>query len=174
MSSPRSEFLQGMRDISPVLPGVLPFGLIAGVTAVSVGLSIVQTIGMSIFVVAGASQLAALELIQNGSIIGIILLTVAMINIRHMMYSATIAPHFVKHPLIWRLFLPYLLIDQVFLFASLRYNREPEMPYKRAYYLGLATMILTGWHSATIIGALLGTQIPPAWGLDFVIPLVFM
>lgn len=174
MSSPRSEFIQGMKDISPILLGVVPFGLIAGVTAVSVGLSVAQAIGMSFFVVAGAAQLAALELIQNGALVGIILLTVGIINLRHVMYSATLAPHLRDLSFGWRLFLPYLMVDQVFLLSSLRYNKEPDMPYKRWYYLGLAFAILTVWHSSSIVGALLGTQIPPAWGLDFTIPLVFM
>ncbi|MFT7584370.1 MAG: 4-azaleucine resistance transporter AzlC [Cellvibrionaceae bacterium] len=174
MSTPQVEFKQGMKDISPVLFGVIPFGLISGITAVAVGLTAVQAIGMGFIVVAGASQLAALELLQGGASFGIIILTVAIINLRHLMYSAGLAPHFRNFPLAWRLFLPYLMVDQVFILSSIRFNKEPDMKHKRWYYLGLATAILTTWHSSAVVGVLVGAQLPPSWSLDFTIPLMFM
>lgn len=174
MYTPQAEFKQGMKDISPVLIGVIPFGLISGVTAVTVGLNTVQAIGMSFIVAAGAAQLAALELFKEGAAFGIIVLTVAIINLRHLMYSAGLAPHFRKLPLGWRLFLPYLLVDQVFILASIRFNKQPDMPHKRWYYLGLATAILTTWHTSVIVGILVGKELPASWSLDFTIPLMFM
>lgn len=174
MSSPRTEFIQGAKDISPILFGVAPFGLISGITAVAAGLTAVQAIGMGFIVVAGASQLAALELLQGGAAFGIIVLTVAIINLRHLMYSAGLAPHFRKFPIGWRLFLPYLMVDQVFILASIRFNNEPNMKHKRWYYLGLATAILTTWHTTAIIGVLVGAQLPASWSLDFTIPLMFL
>ena len=174
MSSPQIEFKQGMKDISPILIGVIPFGLISGITAVAVGLTAGQAIGMGFIVVAGASQLAALELLQGGAAFGIIVVTVAIINLRHLMYSAGLAPHFRNFPLGWRLFLPYLMVDQVFILSSIRFNQEPEMKHKRWYYLGLATAILTTWHTSAIVGVLVGAQLPASWSLDFTIPLMFM
>lgn len=174
ITTPRREFWQGAKDISPILPGILPFGLISGVTTVSVGLTIGQALGMSFIVFAGASQLAALELLQNGAFLGIIFLTVGIINARMIMYSAALAPHFTRFSLPWRLLLPYTMVDQVFLLSSLRYTQEPEMMHKRWYYLGLSVPIFCAWHSAVIFGVLVGTQIPPSWGLDFTIPLVFL
>lgn len=174
MSSPRTEFIQGAKDISPVLLGVAPFGLISGITAVAVGLTAVQAIGMGFIVVAGASQLAALELLKGGATFGVIILTVAIINLRHLMYSAGLAPHFRTFPLAWRLFLPYLMVDQVFILSSIRFNKEPEMKHKRWYYLGLATTILTIWHGCVVIGVFVGAQLPTSWSLDFTIPLMFL
>ena len=174
MSTPRHEFWQGAKDISPILLGVMPFGLISGATTVSLGLTVGQALGMSFIVFAGASQLAALELLQNGAFLGIIFLTVGIINARMIMYSAALAPHFTRLSLPWRLLLPYTMVDQVFLLSSLRYTQEPEMMHKRWYYLGLAVPIFTAWHSAVIFGVLVGTQIPSSWGLDFTIPLIFL
>lgn len=174
MSSPQIEFKQGMKDISPILIGVIPFGLISGITAVAVGLTAAQAIGMGFIVVAGASQLAALELLQGGAAFGIIVITVAIINLRHLMYSAGLASHFRNFPLGWRLFLPYLMVDQVFILSSIRFNKEPEMKHKRWYYLGLATAILLTWHTSAIIGVFVGAQLPDSWSLDFTIPLMFM
>lgn len=174
MSNARSEFIQGAKDVAPLFVGVVPFGIIAGVTAVSVGLSAVQAMGMSFIVVAGAAQMAALELMRTEAFWGVVLLTVGIINLRHVMYSASLAPHFGRMPLRWRLFLAYPLVDQAFLLSILRYNQNPDMRDKRWYFLGVALSITTVWHTATLIGVLVGTQVPPEWSLDFAIPLVFM
>lgn len=172
--TPRTTFLKGFRIVSPMFLGALPFGLVAGVTGVQMGLTAVQTIGFSMFTFAGASQLAALQLLGGGAGLVVIVFTVFVINLRHVMYSASIAPHLQHMPLHWRLFLPFFMADQPYVLSILEFQSQPAMLHKKWLFLGMGIPLWTVWCLATAAGALLGAQIPPAWALDFIVPLVFM
>ena len=172
--SARASFFAGFRVILPVFLGVIPFSLIVGVSSVEAGLSPLQALMMSLIVFAGASQLAGLQLISLGAPLFIIWLTTFFINLRFLMYSAALAPHFRDLPQRWRALLAYLLTDQAFAFSSLRFQQEPQMPHKHWYYLGTALPLALVWMVTTLLGALLGAQIPASWSLDFVVPLLFM
>ena len=154
--------------------GIVPFGLIAGVSAASVGLSNVQAIAMSALVFAGASQLAGLQLIAAGAPVFVILLTTFFINLRFAMYSASLAPHFARLSGVSRSFLAYFMTDQAYALSIRRFSEEPEMPYKRLYYLGFAAPIWFVWMLATAVGVFVGAQVPEGWSLEFAIPLIFM
>lgn len=167
-------FRAGVRDVAPMLLGVAPFGMITGVTAAGVGLSPVEALGMSAIVFAGASQLAGLALLGAGAGFWVIVATTFMINLRMAMYSASLAPWLRRLSAPTRLVIAYLMTDQAYAFSILRYGREPEDFPRRDYYLGVATPLWILWMSATAAGVLLGAQIPPAWQLDFAIPLTFL
>lgn len=154
--------------------GVAPFGMITGVSAASVGIAAPDAIGMSALVFAGASQLAAIALIAQDASFWVILLTTLMINLRMAMYSASLAPWLAHLRPRARLGLSYLMTDQAYAFSILRYPREPNDFPRRDYYLGVATPLWALWLTATAAGALLGAQVPPAWQLDFAIPLTFL
>lgn len=172
--SPRAEFFAGVKDVLPILLGIAPFGLIAGIVAIEVGLSVAQAIGMSTLIFAGASQIAALQLIGQGAALPVIVLTVWVINLRMMMYSASLAPHFARLHNLWKALLAYLLTDQAYGLAIVRYTHNPDMTHKQWYYLGAAVTLWTVWQITTVLGIFLGTQIPDEWGLDFAIPLMFI
>jgi len=87
-------FLAGTRDMVPILLGVVPFAMISGIAAVGAGLSMASAMGMSVFIFAGAAQLAAVQLIGIGAAPIVIITTALIINLRFVMYSASIAPHF--------------------------------------------------------------------------------
>lgn len=174
MSTPKEEFLAGLKTIAPLFVGALPFGLITGLTAVSIGLTAVQSVVMSAAMFAGASQLAALELMRGEATIVVVLLTVFVVNLRHIMYAASIAPHFKQLPLAWRLLVPFFMADQPYALAIIRYTEEPEMRHKHWFFAGMGVSLWSTWTLATAAGVLLGAQIPPEWSLDFVIPLVFL
>lgn len=163
----------GARDMVPMLLAVVPFGLLVGATAVSVGLSVVQAIAFSMFTYAGASQVAAFGLIDLGAPIAILLLTVGMVNLRLAIYGAALAPYLRAIPLPMRAFMLAILTDQVFAFGVLRFDEDPELP-RRDYYLGFALTMWFGWTVATVVGALAGTRVPADWSLDFAIPLIFL
>ena len=154
--------------------GVVPFGLVAGVSAVSVGLGELSAVMLSAIVFAGASQLAGLQLIASGSPIFVILLTTFFINLRFVMYSASIAPFLERFSAPWKSLMAYLMTDQAYAFGVNRFTDEPDMPYKNLFYVGVAAPIWLVWMLSTVIGVFVGAQVPEGWSLEFAIPLIFM
>lgn len=172
--TPKAAFLQGFWDAAPALIGVVPFGLITGVSAVSIGMPALEATAMSAVVFAGASQLAALQLLGTGASIWVIWLTTTMINLRMVMYSASLAPHLKRYRFAVKLPIAYLLTDQAYAFSIHRFSREPGMAPKPFYYFGAASPIWFVWMGATVAGIVLGAQLPESWTLEFAIPLMFM
>lgn len=170
----RDEFIAGAKAVAPILVGAAPFGLVTGLTAVTVGLNVVEAVGMSGLVIAGASQLAALQLLGAGAGMAVIWFTVFVINLRHMMYSASIAPHFRHLSWRWRLFLPFIMTDQAYALSIISFEQNPENRLKQWYYLGAGLPLAVLWVILTGTGVYVGALIPPEWQLDFVIPLVFL
>ncbi|WP_227355349.1 AzlC family ABC transporter permease [Haladaptatus salinisoli] len=173
MSSPRADFLSGVRVSLPITLGIVPFGTVAGVAAVSVGIPAVHALAMSVVIFAGASQLAAVELIGKSAPAAVIVLTVLIINLRMMMYSASIAPHFERLSTRWKAALSYLLTDQAYAVSLVEFESD-ETTNRRWYYLGVAAPLWVTWQAATVAGILLGANVPAGWHLDFAIPLVFL
>lgn len=168
------DFTAGAVAIVPVLLGLVPYALVAGVVAVRMGLTPVEASGMSIILFAGASQLAALELIHDGAPMVVIIMTILFVNMRLLMYSASIAPHFASTPQRSRLLVSYLLTDQAYMFSLYGFEGRTRPAARVAYYLGLAAPMWVLWQIGTIAGALLGSGLPQGWGLDFVLPLIFL
>jgi 4-azaleucine resistance transporter AzlC len=174
-SSPAEVLASGARAIAPVLLALVPFGVAFGATATESGLSALEALGMSVFIAAGAAQLAALPLLSAGASVAVVVLTVLIINLRLMLYSASMAPHFRSLPLWWKGLLSYHLTDQAYAATITRFDAgETEEPHKRWYYLGTGLAIWTTWQAATMTGVFLGAFVSADWSLDFVLPLVFI
>lgn len=171
-----SAFLRGMRDGTPFLLVVLPFGMVYGVIATEAGLGLAEVMGFSVFVIAGASQIAALQLMVEGAPAAVVLVTALAINLRLAMYSAAIAPHLAGLPLGRRVLVAYFLVDQTYAASAIEYDRRPGMQLgeKTAYFLGMAMPVCVPWYFSTAAGALLGAGLPPGWGLDFAVPITFL
>ncbi len=167
-------FREGARDALPVMLAVTPFGVVAGVAAVEVGLPLAQAIGISYLVFAGTAQLAALQLIALGSPVAVILVTTLLLNLRFALYSAAFAPHLRAAPVWWRAVLAFLMTDQSMALGSQRYGRFPERGAKIGYYLGVSAPIGLVWTTASTLGVLLGGGLPTGWSLEFAVPLVFL
>ncbi|MCB9079560.1 MAG: AzlC family ABC transporter permease [Anaerolineaceae bacterium] len=174
MISSRTEFLAGLRAVAPILLGVVPFALITGIAAVEAKLPTGLAIASSILIFAGASQLAATQLIRENGAFVVIILTVLIINLRFAMYSVSLAPHFKRLASSWKGLLAYLLTDQAYALSIIRYNEIPQHPAKQWFYLGAAVGLWVTWQTGTIVGVLVGAQIPANWSLDFAIPLTFI
>ncbi len=166
--------MQGLIRVSPLLLGVFPFALIAGTTAISKGLNLPEAFGFSWIIFAGAAQLAALELIGQQAPLFVVLMTAWIINIRMIIYSAAIAPHFRDESIKWRALLAYLLTDQAFVLSADEFEKFPERNHKSFFYLGAGMGLFTTWQIGSAIGILVGGQLPPALSLDFAIPLTFI
>ena len=173
---PRSAVVgEAVRDIAPLLIGVAPFGMIAGVAAIDVGLSPIQAYSLSPVIFAGAAQLATIGLLARDATIAVVILTPLVINARHVMYSAALAPWFRPLPAGRKSVLAYLMTDQAFAMSILRYaQRDEPLGDRVAYYLGGAVSLWLTWQLTTIVGIVVGGGIPPGWSLDFAVPLVFL
>ncbi|WP_049894034.1 AzlC family ABC transporter permease [Halogranum rubrum] len=172
MTRVASDFSTGVRDSLPLLLGIVPFALVAGVAAAEAGLSTAQALGMSVFVFAGASQLAALDLLGSNAPLAVVVLTAAIINLRMMMYSASIAPRFRSVTGRVRAVLAYFLTDQAFALTVARYDTDESG--QRWYYVGASLALWTVWQVGTVVGVVVGAGVPQAWGLEFAVPLVFL
>ena len=168
------DFVAGVRGSLPILIGVIPFAMISGVAAVSVGLTFFEAMGMSVVVFAGASQLAVFQLMSVGSPWIIMVLTAWIINLRFTMYSATLAPHLQKLSNWRKALLAYMLSDQAFGVSMSRFVSAEDKIDHRWYYFGTALTIWVTWQISALIGALLGPLVPASWGFDFAFPLSFM
>ena len=172
----RSEFWAGLKATLPLVVGAIPFGIIFGAVAVNSGISAWATAGLSAFVFAGSSQFVATGLVASGAGLAIIVLTTFVVNLRHGLYSVTLAP-FMKHlPQRWLLLLGFTLTDETFLVVVDRYNQRDPSPYKHWYHLGSAVIMYSNWQLCTWIGIVAGQALPnPAgWGLDFALVVTFI
>ncbi len=170
------ELRAGVTAVLPLLIGVAPFGLIYGVLARSTGLPAAMGQAMSLLVFAGASQFLAVGLIGTGAPWPILLVTTAIINLRHLVYSASLAPHMRPLRPLWKWVLAFLTVDEVYALAISRYQRPPAGGIGEAhwYYLGAGITLWTSWQSSTAVGIYLGAKVPAAWGLDFTLALTFI
>ena len=167
------DFLDGVRDAAPIHLGIAPFGLVAGVAAVEQGLSILHAIGFSSIVFAGASQLAMIELLGADAPLAIVVGTAVIVNLRMMMYSASIAPYFRSFAARSKTVASYLLTDQAYALSIARYDQDTGTD-RFAYYIGVAASLWVVWQISTVVGAFLGAGLPPEWGFEFAAPLVFL
>lgn len=175
--APSREFLLGMRDTIPMLIGTVPFGIVYGTLAVSSGLSVAATLAMSLLVFAGSAQFVAVSLVASGTGLTVILLTTLIVNLRHMLYSASLLP-FVRHlPQRWRISLAFWLTDESFAVVHRHYLLD-EAPIERKhwYFLGSCLAMYSIWFACTLTGVVLGQALPSLgdWGLDFAMVATFI
>ena len=120
MSDHHRDFISGVRDTLPLLLGAFPFGMIYGALAIASGLSPAATMTMSALVFAGSSQFIAVGLVAAQTPVAIIIATTLIVNLRHMLYSATLLPHLKQLPQRWRVPLAFWLTDETFAVAVRR------------------------------------------------------
>jgi predicted branched-subunit amino acid permease len=175
-STPRSAFWRGVRDSLPFVVVVGPFGLVFGVVASEAGLTLGQTMGFSAMVMAGASQIAALQLLSDNAPTIVVIATAMAVNLRMAMYSASLAPHLGPAPFWQRALIAYLNVDQTYAVSIGTFEKEPQMsvPEKVAYFFGTAAPTVPAWYGMSLVGAMFGARIPPEFALDFAVPITFL
>ncbi len=167
-------FWAGVRAELPLLIGVFPFGTIYGALAISSGLPPFAAQMMSSILFAGSSQFAAAQLIHEAAPALVIVLTVAMINLRHMLYSASIAPYIKSLPSRWKSVLAYLLTDEAYAATVTHYQQEGVNSTSHWFFLGAGLALWTTWQASSAFGIFLGAALPASWPLDFALPLTFI
>lgn len=170
----REAFIQGVRALMPLTPGVIPFGLVTGVMAIKMGMSPAMAIGMTLIFYSGSAQMVALQLIHSGVVPVAIVVTALIINLRFIMYSASLAPHLHTLPRRWTWPLSYMLSDQSYALCTLKFSAGELGRFAHHYYAGTAVAMWLAWNLSVVAGVYLGASIPQSWSLGFAIPLSFL
>lgn len=174
MNQTMKSFWTGIRAESPLLIGVFPFGLIYGALAIGAGISPAAAQMMSSIVFAGSAQFIAAQLIHDAAPGLVIVLTIAVVNLRHMLYSASVAP-FIEHlPARWKTLLAYLLTDEAYAATIIHYEEEGFTPTGHWFFFGAGLALWTTWQVSSALGIFLGAALPSSWPLDFAIPITFI
>jgi predicted branched-subunit amino acid permease len=165
---------EGIQVEFPLLVGVFPFGLIYGAAALRTGLPPTLALGMSSIVFAGSAQFLATQLIHATAPPLIIVLTIGIVNLRHMLYSASIAPYVSGLSMRWKALLAYLLTDEAYAAVILHYQKVGATPTGHWFFLGAGGALWLTWQVSTALGIFLGATIPPSWPLEFALPLTLI
>jgi len=164
----------GVRGELPILLGVTPFGMIYGVLALSAGLTPLESQAMSSVVFAGSSQFMLVQLVNLGTPVLIMIATGFVINLRHALYSLSVAPYLKGLSPLWKVLLSYLLTDEAYAVTIMRLQHQEQSEYKHWFLLGSGIALWSCWQLSTAAGIFLGAQVPPGWGLDFTLALTFI
>ncbi len=168
------EFLTGVKEESPLLLGVVPFGMIYGVLGVEAGLDPLVVFFMSSIVFGGASQVIVTQLAAASAGSLVIASTVGIVNLRHMLYSARMVEYLSGLGRGWKIILSYLLTDEAFFISLNRMENRPAGPFMHYHLLGTGLTLWVSWQFATLAGIMIGEAIPPSLGFGFAIPLTFL
>ncbi len=173
--SRRTELLSGIRAELPLLIGVVPFGIVYGVVAVQAGLSTGLVQAMSSLMFAGSAQLVTAVLLGQSVPLLLVITTAAILNLRHLFYSASLAPHLRRLPRPWKYLLAYLLTDEAYAVTVIHYSETgPLRPDRHWFFLGAGLTLWTSWQISTLIGIFFQLSIPAVWSLDFALALTFI
>ena len=157
---------------------MVPWGVVSGVAMVGAGLTSAQALGMSVLVFAGSAQLAVLPLIVVKAPVWVMCMTALMVNLRYIIYSAVLAPHFAHLSRPWRSLLAYLTVDGMFALFVGRFHgaratsggATPDPPHhanRHWFYLGGSLLLWVAWQVATSVGVFGGTFLPRGSSLEF-------
>lgn len=171
-----SPYRQGVMEGGPLILMVGPFAFLFGVVAREAGLDLPAVIGFSVTVFAGASQFAAVALMEDHAPVFVVIATALVVNLRSAMYSASLTPYLGKATLFQRVFIAYFLVDQTYAMSLSRYEERADwsLADRIGYYLGVTTPIFPVWMGLTVAGALIGAAIPGWLALDFAVPICFL
>jgi len=171
-TSATARLMRGVRLGMPVFLGYVPIAMAFGLAATSKGFSVLQSVACSVFVFAGAGQFIGLAALAGGSLAAALIAT-GVLNLRHLLFSATVAPHLSEVPRTQQWMVAFMLTDEVFAvnIADAREGRADVYSM-----LGVGLIAWLGWVLGTLAGALAGGAIgnPENWGVGFAMPAMFI
>ncbi len=172
--SKRKQWLTGIQYTLPLLIGIAPFGMIYGVLAVKAGFPAGAAQAMSTILFAGSSQFMIVNLVGGGSPWPVVVLTAVVVNLRHALYSASLAPYLKHLPAGWKALLAYVLVDEAYAVGIHHYEKNGSAGHPHWFLFGSGLAVWVCWQSSTALGIFLGAQIPAGWSLDFTLALTFI
>ncbi len=158
---------EGLKTGLPTLFGIAAWGMVVGIAMVKTGLTVWQACGMTLLVFAGSAQLASLPLIVANAPIWVVFATALVVNLRFVIFSALLAPHFTHLPWRQRLFYGYISGDLTVAMFLQRFPTAVPVKGKLSYLKGLMFPNWCAWQVGSLIGIFLGSTIPSEWGLGF-------
>ena len=169
--SQHPEFKQGVRDLVPQAVGQIPWALMTGVALVNSGLSVFESVFMTLVVYAGSAQLAATPLIMAGAPAWVVLLTALCVNLRFVVFRLHMRDYLMHLPRLRRIMSGYFTTDLSYVLFTQRYAHPSSSATDRlaqeAYFSGMNFAYWTGWISFSLVGIGLANAIPASWGLGF-------
>lgn len=171
-ADPPTGLRRGLRLGMPIFLGYLPVGLAFGIVAKTAGFTVLQAVACSALALAGAGQFVGASLVQSGAGLASILVTNAVINLRYLLFGATIAPHLSRAPLWRQALLAQTLTDETFAVNVVDLRAGRGTPSSMT---GVGLVSWVAWVGATAVGALATSAIgdPSAWGIDYAMPAMF-
>jgi len=165
------EFRQGVRDMSSVAVGIGAWGLMTGVAMLKSGMSVFESVAMTLLVYAGSSQLAAIPLLMAGAPAWVILATGFCVNLRFVVFSLHLRPYLMHMPRWRRITHGYLTADMSYALFTRKYAQPPltraEEQAQEAYLTGNYCVTWCAWMGMSLLGIGLANMIPQSWGLGF-------
>ncbi len=177
MNQPRQqEFWRGARDTFAMMVAAAPFAVIFGTLAGSAGLSLAQAQAMSLVMYAGSAQFIAVSLFASGTGLAVMWLTTLVVNLRHLLYAATLLPHVRHLPQRWLVPMGFWLTDETFAVVNHRYSEAGSREFAHWYYVGAALPFYLNWNAWTLLGLTIGQLFPglAKMGLDFAMSVTFI
>ena len=174
MNNKLKTLAKGIVDVSPLMIPVFPFGIIYGVIGMELGIGSYMTLGLSIIIFGGASQIVLLQLFSGGASSLVILSSVGAVNSRHLLYGAVLSEHLSSLKLTWKIILSYVMTDQAFAVSNIYFKNNRKNGIKHFHLLGAGFTCWTIWQISTILGIVLGSVVPEELGLSFTISLTFL
>jgi len=174
-SSKKTEAIKsGFLRSVPVMLGYFPIGFAFGILAVNAGLSILESSLMSLLVYAGSAQLIATSLLASQAGIAALTTTTFLVNLRHLLMSAALAPylgHLTRRQLA---FFSFELTDETFAVHSTDSKKESNPPASRLFTTNIFSHV--SWIGSTLLGAWTGSVLNnlEIWGLDYALPAMFI
>ena len=172
--SPNDSFIQGIKDCIPTLLGYISIGLAFGVVGSASGLSVLEIALLTILIYAGSAQFIFCALLLTNSPASAIIVTIFVINLRHLLMSLTIAPHFTRYSMLRNVGFGTLLTDETFGVAVTKQMQTGKLYGKWMDGLNITAYLF--WILSCVAGAFLGKWVanPEKWGLDFALIAMFV
>ena len=170
-----SECLAGLRAVAPAVPPIVPVGMLFGASAVRIGFTPASATALSLFAFAGTAQLAAVELLREGATLQVVLATMILINLRYVIFSASLSSkvRYLSRP--WRALIAYPLFDLNYALAEARFEgTDPQEGHRGWYMVGVSLPLVAALVAGTLAGAIMGRAVGAGFQLDFAITLVFI
>ncbi len=167
--------LVGLIRAVPIILGYLPIGMAFGVLAATAGLTVFSAAAMSVFVYAGSAQLISVGLIGSGATVAAITMTVFLVNLRHLLMSASLAPCLKKLKTWQQVLFSFELTDESFAIHSTYFRKTGVPPFTEIFALNLSAQL--AWVIGSVIGAWVGGRLTfniETYGIDFALPAMFI
>jgi predicted branched-subunit amino acid permease len=169
VSIERQAFRDAFRACAGTMPGIAAWGMVLGMAMMKSGLTVWQSLGMTLLVFGGSAQLAALPLMAVNAPVSVVFLTAVVVNLRFLIFGAAIGPHFGHLPWYQRIWYGYFCADITMAFFPQRFppSTKGRPEGKVGFFSGIGYSNWWSWQIGSVAGILLARQIPESWGIGF-------